>query len=162
MSNYTENKKTLDKIRNKYGCKGDIIFRTAIQYVVECGQQNFQDDEWVKEQLDIADKKHDAFEREKKVLFISREFEKSILECAAEIAKVNTYDLLIYIQKEVWLSGDGMDYQRAKQLLKRCMSWLEEDIELAVETLDVFESLGFTDDEIAELGYEHLLNYEEE
>lgn len=162
MSNYAESKKVLDKIRNEYGCKGEILFRTAIQYIVECGQQNFQDETWVKEQLDITDKRHDAFERDNRTPFISREFEKAIIECAAEIAKVNTYDFLIYVQKEVWLSGNGMDYQRAMQLLKGCMSWLDDDIELVADTLEAFEYIGFTDDEIAELGYEYLLNYEEE
>lgn len=162
MSNYTESKNVLDKIRNEYSCKGEVLFRTAIQYVVDCGQQNFQDVEWVKEQLEIIDKKHDAFERENKTPFVGRDFEKAIIECAAEIAKVNTYDLLIYVQKEVWLGGNGMDYQRAIQLLKGCMSWLDEDINLVGDTLEAFEHIGFTDDEIAELGYEYLLNYEEE
>ena len=31
---YTESKKVLDKIASKYGCNGDIIMRTAVQYIV--------------------------------------------------------------------------------------------------------------------------------
>lgn len=162
MSNYAESKKTLDRIRNEYSCKGEVLFRTAIQYVVDCGQQNFQDAEWVREQLEIVDKKHDAFERENKTPFVGRDFEKAIIECAAEIAKVNTYDLLIYVQKEVWLGGNGMDYQRAIQLLKGCMRWLDEDIELASDTLEAFEYIGFTDDEMKEFGYDYLFYLREE
>ena len=41
---YTESKKQLDAIRQKYGCKGDIIFKTAIQYIVELGQNSFKDE----------------------------------------------------------------------------------------------------------------------
>ena len=163
MSNYKETKKTLDKIRSEYGCKGDVIFRTAIQYVVDCGQQNFQDADWVKEQLDIVDKKHDAFDRENKTLFVSREFEKAIIECAAEIAKVNTYDLLVYIQREVWLAGDGISYQRAIKLLKICMCEIEQYTDCQNElTYESFDNVGFTDDEIAELGFGYLVEYEEE
>ena len=164
MSNYVETKKELNRIRNEYGCKGEILFRTAIQYVVECGQQTFQDIEWVKEQLDITDKKHDAFDREKKTPFISRDFEKAMIKCAAEIAKVNTYDLLVYIQKEVWLSHEGgVDYSRAIELLKKCMA----DIEDArccnnKDTYEAFDYIGFTDDEIEEFGFGYVFDYEEE
>jgi hypothetical protein len=163
MSNYVESKKALDKIRDKYGCKGEVLFRTSIQYVVDCGQQNFQDENWVKEQLEITDKRHDAFEREKKNPFISREFEKALIECAAEIAKVNTYDLLIYIQREVWLDGDGIDYQRAIELLKKCIYDIEErencEDKLLVQALD---NIGFYDSEIEELGFGYLFNNKEE
>ena len=160
MSNYGESKKTLDKIRDEYDCEGEVLFRTAIQYVVDCGQQNFQDAEWVKEQLDITDKKHDAFDREKKTPFVSREFEKALIECAQEIAKVNTYDLLVYIQREVWLSNEGIDYQRAIELLKDCLEWFTDDTlnERIVENLNL---LGFKDYEIEEFGYGWLFEKEE-
>ena len=162
MSNYVETKKALDKIRDKYGCKGEVLFRTSIQYVVDCGQQNFQDEAWVKEQLELTDKKHDALEREKKTPFISREFEKALIECATEIAKVNTYDLLVYIQREVWLGGDGIDYQRAVELLKKCMADIEESYHCDnKETYDALEYIGFTNDEIEEFGFGYLLNNEE-
>lgn len=161
MSNYVESKKELDKIRNEFGCKGDILFRTAIQYVVDCGRQCFDDEEWVKEQLDIVDKKHDAFDRDKKTPFISRDFEKAIIECAQEISRVNSYDLLVYIQKEVWLSNEGIDYQRAIELLKSCLEWFTDDTnsETIIENLNL---LGFNDYEIEELGYGWLFEEEEE
>ena len=164
MSNYVETKKEIDRIRNEYGCKGEILFRTAIQYVVECGQQTFKDIEWVEEQLNIIDKKHNAFEREKKVSFVSRDFEKAIIECAAEVARTDTYDLLVYIQKEVWLSNDGgADYKRVVELLKYCMEQIQANEDYSKkETLNVFDSLGFTDNELEEFGYSYLFNEEEE
>ena len=48
MSNYVENKKTLDKIRNEYGCKGDVLFRTALQLVVSAGQCTVLDDSYLR------------------------------------------------------------------------------------------------------------------
>lgn len=158
MSNYVETKKTLDKIRNEYGCKGEVIFRTSLQYIVEYGQSQFNNDKWVEEQLILVDGKHDEAEVEGQHLFIGRDFEKALIECAREIARVNSYDLLVYIQKEVWLSDEGgMDYDRAIQLLKGCMNWIENDGDHS-ETLDNFEWLGFRDDEIEALGWGYILD----
>ena len=162
MNNYAENKKTLDNIRREYACKGDVLFRTAIQYVVDCGLQSFEDEKWVKERLDIIDKRHNALEKLNKTPWVTREFEKAIVECAQEIAKVDTYNLLIYIQREVWLSNEGMDYQRAIELLRKCMEQIEEDENYDnLKTLEVFQYLGFTDDEIEEFGFDYLLEEEE-
>jgi hypothetical protein len=44
MNNYAESKKTLNKIRSEYDCKGELLFRQAIQYVVDYGASNLQDD----------------------------------------------------------------------------------------------------------------------
>ena len=85
-------------------------------------------------------------------------------ELEAEIAKVEAYDLLVYIQKEVWLSNDGgMDYQRSVGLLKDCMCEIEQCMNCQNElTYEIFESIGLTDDEIAEFGFDYVLNNEEE
>ena len=159
MNNYTESKKALDKIRNEYSCKGDVLFRTAIQTVVEYGTSSLLDD-WDYEHLkgDINER-HDNAEAEGKNLWITRNFELAILECAREIAQVDIYDMLMYIQREVWLSSDGMDYQRIIDLLKKCMADIEESYHNDnKETYDVFEYIGFTDDEIEMLGFGYMLN----
>lgn len=148
----------LNKIRDDYACKGEIIFRSALQYVVECGYRLLQNSSWVKIQLQHIDEKHDEAEKENKILFIGRDFEKAIIECAAEISKVPTMDLLQYVQKEVWLSGEGIDYQRVVELLKSCVDWFSDD-ERAVENLNL---LGFSDYEIEELGYGWLFEEDEE
>ena len=156
-------KETLNKIRQKYTCKGDIIFRTAIQNVVNCGQQTFQNDEWYEDALKEIDDRHDQAKAEGKWLWMTRDFEKAIMECAKEVAAVNTYELLMYIQKEVYF-GSGkvgeLDYQDAIERLQACVAHIEEFEDDA--TLDVLWSIGFDDDEIAYLGFEHLLDVEEE
>ena len=164
MSNYAETKKQLDKIRNEYGCKGEMIFRTAIQYVVEYGQNKFKNDEWVNNQLVLIDGKHDEAEVEGKTLWIGREFEKALIECARDVARVEAYHLLVYIQKEVWLSNEGgIDYERAVQLLKGCMANIEQWNDCRNElTLGEFEDIGFDDDEIKMLGFVYVLDVREE
>ena len=79
MSTYVESKKALDKIREDFCCKGDIIFRTAIQYVVEYGQQTFQDYDFVMNQMAEIDGKHDEAEANGKILFILIYFEIAII-----------------------------------------------------------------------------------
>lgn len=158
---YKESKMTLNKIRDDYACKGEIIFKSALQYVVECGHHLLQDSLWVQTQLSSINANHDEAEREGKRLFITRDFEKAIVECAAEIAKVPTMDMLQYVQKEVWLSGEGIDYQRAIELLKDCLEWFTDDT-LNERILENLNLLGFRDDEIEELGYGWLFEEGEE
>lgn len=164
MKNYAETKKELDRIRNEYGCKGEMIFRTALQYVVEYGQSKFKNNKWVQEQLMLVDGKHDEAELEGKTLWIGREFEKSLIECAAEIANVDTYGMLVYIQKEVWLSHEGgIDYQRAIELLKDCMDDIEQREHCEDKlTLCAFEDLGFDHEELITLNFGYLLNVMED
>lgn len=164
MKTYAETKKELDRIRNEYGCKGEVIFRTALQYVVEYGANKFNNDGWVEEQLVLVDGKHDEAEVEGKHLWIGREFEKAIIECARDIAKVEAYSMLVYIQKEVWLSNEGgVDYERAVQLLKGCMANIEQWNDCRNElTLGEFEDIGFDDEEIEELGFAYVLDVREE
>lgn len=164
MKNYAETKKELDRIRNEYACKGEMIFRTSLQYIVEYGSLRFKDDEWVQGQLDLVNEKHNKADAENKILFIGREFEIALIECAKEIAKVDIYGMLVYIQKEVWLSNDGgIDYERAVQLLKGCMANIEQLNACRNElTLGEFEDIGFDDEEIEELGFAYVLDAREE
>ena len=163
MNTYAKTKQELDRIRGKYGCKGEVIFRTALQYIVEYGCHNFNNDIWVEDQLILVDGKHDEAEAEGKHLWIDREFEKAIIECTREIAKVETYSMLVYIQKEVWLSNEGgIDYERAVKLLKNCMEWFADDCCGCAETLEKFELLDFDDSEIEAMGYGYMFDVRED
>ena len=160
---YTESKKAMDKIRQTYGCRGDVIFRTALQYVVECGQNTIKDKEWFKEQMDEIDARHDAVERQGRMMIVPRDFEKAIIKCAAEIAEIPTHDLMVYIQREVYLTADGIDYQRSIELLKNVLEYIEWHSDCDDEKIhEAFEDIGFEYDEIKELGFGYLLENDEE
>ena len=161
MSNYIESKKQLNKIRDKYGCKGEVLFRTSLQYIIEYGQSNFKDQEWYQKVLNGTNARHDKAEAEGKLLWIGRDFEIAILECAKELAEVNSYDLMIYMQREVFLSNEGIDPQRAIQLLKNCMSILEFSHDDSDYIKADFRDADFNDDELEILGYGYLIEEEE-
>lgn len=160
--NYMESKKKLDAIRDKYGCKGEVIFRTAIQYIVEHGQSTLSDEAWQKHFVFNIDKRHDEAEAEGKILFITRDFEKAILECAFELAQIEPYDFLIYIQREIYLGGDGISYQRAIELLRGCLDYCGNNTYEVMYTLEMAKEMGFDENEIEELGYGYMLNEEED
>ena len=162
MNNYAEAKKTMDEIRNKYSCAGDLLFRTAIQCVMEYGTDSLKDDCTYEHLKEDINENHDNAEAEGRNLILSREWEIAILDCARELAKVDTYYLLIYIQQEVWLGGDGIDYKRAIMLLKQCLGWIEDDRGGCDKMLDVFDEIGFYDSEIEELGWGFLFDAKEE
>ena len=163
MANYIESKKKLDEIRNKYGCKGEILFRSAIQCVMEYGSYGLMDDDNYKNAVDEVNNRHDAAEKEHRILWITRDFELAILECSREIASVNTYDFLVYIQREVWLSNDGMDYQRAMELLKSALEYLEGYNNCNNrENYEAFCDIGLDDDEMALFGFEYLIEREDD
>lgn len=166
---YAESKKKLNEIRQEYGCKGDIIFRTAIQYVVEFGTCSLQDKDWYKWMMDDIDANHDRAEAKGEILWCTREFEKAIIDCAVALSKVNTYDFLTYIQREVWLGGGEVgepDYQRAVEIIRNCLCYTADcygaySMECK-ETLNKFREMGLKDEEIEYFGWEYLFDVEDE
>ena len=168
MSNYTESKKQLDTIKGKYGCKGDIIFKTAIQNIIDFGRHTILDVNWCHDELIDINEKHDIAEKEGKWMWVTRDFEIAILECMQELAEINPYNLLIYIQREVWLGGGPVgepDYQRAMQIIRNCLCYTADCCaysEEVYETLCKFREMELTDDEIAYFGWEYLFDVEEE
>ena len=162
MSNYVENKKKLDAIRSEYTCKGDVIFKTAVQFTIEVGQATINEETWFHNTLANIDDKHDKANAEGKYLFTTRDFEKAIIECARKIAEINTYDLMIYIQREMYLGGSGISYQRAIEMVKECIDYYTYGMEYDGVLADMTEELGFDVYEIVELGFEYLFDNEEE
>lgn len=160
MKTYKDNEKILDQIRSKYACKGEIIFKTAIQYVVEEGTNKLNNKDLVGEWLTQIDMKHNEAEAEGKNLFIGRDFEKALIECAVEIAQVNAIDIVKYLQQE-WLYGDYTDvtYFRAIELLKYGIGHILQDglTDQAREELDFF---GIEDYELETLGFGDILDEE--
>ena len=151
---YIESKKTLDKIREEFSCKGEIIFRTAIQEVVSRGQITFLDDSIYKDMMNDIDANHNYAEANGKTLFISRDFEKAIVECARELSKIDSYDLLIYIQKEIWLGSDGINYKRAIDIAQTCLNYIIDNECIGnEEILDKLYELDLSDKEIEDLDF---------
>lgn len=158
-SHYEENRQKLSRISIKYGCKGDIVMRTSIQYVLQYGQEMFKNEKWVEEQLKLIEEKHLRAEEEGKTLWITKDFEMALINCAKEIAQIDTYDLIIYMQKEMfWSNEGGIDYNRLKDIAESIMDWIVCDSSDSSEDYNTFSNYCHIDDgELKELGFEYLI-----
>lgn len=153
MNNYAESKQKIESVRNKCG---EIMFRMAISHLMDVGIRHLTEEN-VEETCKEIMKKDDS------KAFMTNEFSCNLVRMAYELAQIPHTDLLVYIQREVVYDvfDGGLSYERAVQLLKKCLDWIEED---NLDTLDTFKYLGLEEDEIESLGYGYLLNtfYEKE
>ena len=85
------------------------------------------------------------------------------------MAEIDSYDLLIYIQREVWLGGGEVgepDYQRALEIIRNCLCYMSDGygayVEECNETLQKFKEIDLTDEEIMYFGWEYLFDTEED
>ena len=161
--NYTEAKNYIEKLRSEYNCKGDLIFRCAVQNVVEYGVTPLTLNLAVEDWLCQIDREHDEAEVNGKNLWMSRDFEKAIAECTFKLAKVGSMNLMMYIERTIWHS-DGcneISYERAIEIIKDILIY-KTDYDLSnKELLDEFYDVGLNDGEIVTLGLGYLLEEEE-
>ena len=62
---------------------------------------------------------------------------------------------------EIDKSNGTLSYERAIQLLKKCMGHIEAYEDDNTETLNVLNNLGFTANELSAFGFEYLIKEEE-
>ena len=155
MSNYAEIKKKIDKIRDWYG---EFVFRGGISHLMDVGSRHL-----TKESVEETCK--EIMQEDDTKQFMTNEFKCEIIKVAYELAQISQTDLIVYIQREmVYDIFDGVNsYQRAIDLLKGCMEQIEADENYDnIETLGVFESIGFDDDELEVLGFKYLIKEDED
>lgn len=146
MSNYIESKKKLDAIRNEYSSAGDVIFRSAIHVLINTGKDYLSDGSSYEHMINFTD----------------NELDRIVLQCAHELAAIDIGDLLIYIQKEIYVGCDGgMSYQKMRRRLIDCIYWITDGIETSDSIADLM-GIGFSKDELKEFGYEYLFDADDE
>lgn len=147
MSNYDQSKKEIDTIRYKYSSAGDIVFKIAICMLIHKGKSFFDNEKSYQDLVDSAE----------------LEFNELVAKCANELAKINTIDLLVYIQKEVYLSNDSvMSYQKMTQKLKDCIEWIIGDACDCDAAEILTEGIGFSAREIVSFGYGFVFEEDDE
>lgn len=147
MSNYDQSKKEIDTIRYKYSSAGDIVFKIAICMLIHKGKSFFDNEKSYQDLVDSAE----------------LEFNELVAKCANELAKINTIDLLVYIQKEVYLSNDSvMSYQKMTQKLKDCIEWIIGDACDCNAAEILTEGIGFSAREIVSFGYGFVFEEDDE
>ena len=150
---YVESKNKLDELRRT----NEAMFRMAISHLMDCGIRNLTEENIeanCKEIMKEDDTNH----------FMTNEFQCNLIRLAGELAKIDHIHLLVYISREMYYGVDDIhiSYKRAIELLKGCLDYC------VIYVADSFESrgeaglMGFTDDDIEELGYGWMIGVEEE
>ena len=155
MNNYAENKKKIETIKNK---TNEIVFRMAISHLMDVGIRHLTEE-------NVESTCKQIMQEDDSKAFMTNEFKCNIVRIAYELAQIPQTDLVVYIQREVVydIFDSVPSYERVVRLLKECMSQIEADENYNnIETLNVFMSLGFTDDEIESFGFQYLLEESEE
>lgn len=147
MTNYDQSKKEIDTIRYKYSSAGDIVFKIAICMLIHKGKSFFDNKKSYQDLVDSAE----------------LEFNELVVKCANELSKINTIDLLVYIQKEVHFSNDSvMSYQKMIQKLKDCIEWIIGDACDCNAAEILTEGIGFSAREIVSFGYGFVFEEDDE
>lgn len=152
--NYTESKQKLDNLRRI----NEMLFRMAISHLMDVGIRHLTDENIEKTCVDIM-KEDDSHS------FMTNKFQCDLVMMAGTLAKIDHIHLLNYISKEIHydVGDNALSYDRAIGLLKQCMDIVYDRCEAdCAYTLGLFEDMGFHDDEIEALGFEFLLEEEEE
>jgi hypothetical protein len=138
----------ISKIRSDYCSAGDVVFRCAIQHLIDVGAKHFSE-EVVKDTLEEIDKEHSVAKSEGKHLIMSADFEKAIVNCAAELANIDSGILLAYIQRNIWYDVGLFDpsYNRLKEIAKALLLPLEHCHEYGA-IIEMLRDYGINDDEL--------------
>lgn len=153
MNNYAESKKKIESVRNKCG---EIMFRMAISHLMDVGIRHLTEE-------NVEETCKEIMQHDDSKAFMTNEFSCNLVRMAYELAQVPHTDLLVYIQREVVYDvfDGGMSYERAIEMLKKCMSWIVNGVPYGSPYIDLTD-LGFDDDELENMGYKYLINEEED
>ena len=153
MSNYVENKKKIETIRN---AEGEVVFRMAISHLMDVGIRHLTEE-------NIKDTCEDIMKRDDNHALMTNEFMRNLVEVAGELAKIDHIHLLNYISREISYDvGDNvLSYNRAIRLLRCVIDYNTEVMEIADARRDLL-GIGFDEEELIELGYQFLFDADDE
>lgn len=152
---YKETNETMHELTKEYG---EIVVRTAINYLIDVGAKNFTEENitYTKEQIQAE---HNKMSQEGKTPFMTADFECNILDCANKLSQLDKTELLVYVQENLSyeVGQNTIDKQRLQVLLENSLSLLNEKAYNIEEFVDLLYECGFTDDEIEKIGYGNCL-----
>lgn len=152
---YAETKKKLEELRNK---NGEAMFRMAISHLIDVGIRNLTEEN-IKATCELLMKQDDTSS------ILTNEFQCGLVRLSGEIAKLDHIHVLVYIQNDVAYDvGQGeMARGRAIQLLEECVEWITSyGTDSDSMARDSMRSIGFSNEELKEIGYDYLCHEEED
>ena len=150
---YTESKKKIEEVRQT----NEAAFRMAISHLVDVGIRHLTEDNIERTCSQIMQ------EDDSKTL-LTNEFKCELIRMAGELAHIDHIHLLVYISREMYFGVDDnhISYKRAIQMIKQCINWITSEVTLYDAYNDLTSGIGFSEEELEELGYAYLLDVAEE
>lgn len=108
----------IDKIKQKYDCKGELIFRSALCLLLNYGKERCGNTNWVNDNKELIKKRHKEAEEQGKNLFVGERIEIAIIDCAYELAQFDNWELMKYIQTEVQTGWEIPTYKKLGEQIK--------------------------------------------
>lgn len=97
-----EKMKAIRRIEDKYGL---VTFRCGLSHMMDCGNRTLANAEDVQACKDGIMKAEEDREKGHGVPIMTAEFQCAIIDCAVELAKIPTWDLISYIKDYVACDG---------------------------------------------------------
>lgn len=91
----------LEKIMGLHRRCGDVQFRMAIQHLVDKGWEQFTEET-------VAETKKMIHESQTKTPILTPEFQCSLLDCAYELSRFHTWDVLLYVKLYLGMKNDDI------------------------------------------------------
>ena len=90
----------INNIRRDYG---EVTFRMAISHLIDVGVRNLTPEL-------VNEAKGEIMKKDDSKMFFTNKALCDVVECAGELAKIDTTYLLVYIGRNVEYDVDGYDY----------------------------------------------------
>ena len=150
---YKESKKKLDELRHT----NDAVFRMAVSHLVDVGIRHLTEE-------NIEETCNKIMQEDDTNHFMTNEFKCELVKMAGQLAQIDHIHLLVYVSTEMYYSVDGVNigYQRAIQLIQRCIDWITSEVGEEDAYNDLSSGIGFDNKELETLGFGYLLDVIEE
>ena len=108
----------INKIKQKYDCKGELIFRSALYLLLDYGKERCGNVDWVNDNKELTHQNHKEAKDQNKHLIISERLENAIIDCAYELAQFGNWELMEYIQTEMQTDWQTPTYKKLGEQIK--------------------------------------------
>ena len=144
---------------NESACKlhdlrrsNDAMFRMAISHLMDVGIRHLTPE-------NIESSCKSIMQEDDTNHFMTNEFKCELIRMAGEIAKIDHIHLLVYISRQMYYGVDDnrIEYERAIEMVQDCIDWITEGADEEDAYNDLTSGIGFSSDELEELGYENLI-----
>ena len=151
--NYTETKNQIDNIRKR----NEVMFRMAVSHLMDVGIRYLTEE-------NIAATCAEIMKEDDSRSFMTNEYKCELIKTAGELAKLDHIHVLTYISREITydVGDNAITYDRAMELLQDCLNYCAASTYETMYALEMAQEIGFTDDEIEQLGYGYMVNDEED